>query len=456
MFITKGKPGFLFIFFFFLLSSRITAEENKNWDIEKVVKIGLDNSYTVQTEKENLLKKRLYLKTVRFPENISIDLNSNVSLDWYPNDNLSFSPSLNVTLTVPVLPSINIISEYTLSESSSATDKTDNYGSLLVEMNIKPLQNLKKSSDYEIAFDNLNIESLAWRSCLIKTELDIRTAYINATETISALQLIELQLKNQRNIYAQNKKRFEFGLVSRNTLENNLLAKLKIENSFEKAKEKKYIALLKLSRLINVNLSKVKLQRLPEFKSKTLDRKKLIKSALTNNIQLKEALLQLNILKKSMNKMKNSFLPDITIIPAIKITDVNPEKWISKISVNMTLSTNFSNKYNLQKIKINLIQQERSINTIRHSIVDNIDIALYDFNIKQEKIKQLALLLNQKKKIYTRKKRAYEEKKLLATELETAKINVLIAENNLCNAWDDLWLAWYNIQAIEKGYIDSI
>lgn len=452
-----NRNGFsFFIFVFFLLTLQITAEENKKWDIEKAVSTGLKNSYPVQTERENLYKKQLSLKSVKPFGNISADFKGNMVLNWLPDQNISLSESLNSAITFPVLKQIDVITEYTMERGSLAADANDDKGSFLLGINIKPLQNLKEVSDYESALYSLDKEKLSWTNSLIKTEFGIRSAYIKAVENISVRKLLELKFINSKNIWIENKKRFELGLISGSTLENSLLKKLKTAESLEQSREDEYISLLKLSRLINVDLSEAELKPLLPFKSVKIDKEQLVQSALFSNILLKQSILKLKIMKKSARIIKNDFMPDISIVPGVEIPVTDPENWTSGISVNIEFSLDRSNIYTLEKRNIDIMQQERKIKMIRNTIVDNISIALYDFNTEQKKLEYLTAFLNQKNITLIEKENAFREKSLLSTELETARINVLNAKNDLQTTWNDLWLTWYSLEAVKNGYAGSL
>ncbi len=454
---SEKRNVFLFsILIFFLLTVSVTAEQNTKWDIEKAVSEGLKNSYTVQTERENLYKKQLSLKSVKPLGNISAGFKGNMVLNWSPDSNTSLSESLNSVITFPVLKQIDVIAEYTMERSSLDADVNDNKGSFLLGINIKPLQNLKEVSDYESALYSMDKEKLSWTNSLIKTEFGIRSAYITAVENISARKLLELEFINSKNIWIENKKRFELGLISGSTIENSLLKKLKTAESLEQSREDEYISLLKLSRLINVDLSEAELKPLLPFKSVKIDKEQLVQSALFSNILLKQSILKLKIMKKSAQIIKNDFFPDISIVPEVEIPVTHPEDWTSGISVNMEFSLNKSNKYILEKRNIDIMQQERKIKMIRNAIADSISIALYDLSTEQKKLEYLTAFLNQNNISLIEKENAFRNNSLLSTELETARINVLNAKNDLQTAWNNLWLTWYSLEAVKKGYAGSL
>ncbi len=451
----RKKFSFL-IFIFFLLTLQVTAEENKKWDIEKVVSFGLKNSNTVQTERENLLKKQLSLKSVKTFSNISADFRGGIDLNCSLGQNISLSESFNSVITVPVFKQIYMITEFTMGNGSSTVDTSDDTGSFLLGINIKPLQSLKEVSDYESALNSLDNEKLSWTNSIIKTELGIRSAYIKAIENISARKLLELKFINSKNTRIENKKRFELGLISGSTLEDSFLTKLKTAESLEQSREDEYISLLKLSRLINVDLSKAELEPLLPFKQVKIDKEQLVQSALLSNFLLKQSVLKLKIMKSTARIIQNNFLPDISIAPGIEIPVADPENWTSGISVNIEFSLDKSNKYALEKRNIDIMQQERNIKMIRNTIIDSISIALYDFNTEQKKLEYLTTFLKQKNITLIEKENAFREKLLRSTELETARINVLNAKNDLQTTWNDLWLTWYSLEAVKNGYAGSL
>ncbi len=448
----------LFIFIFSLLTlPSLKADENKEWDIETAVSSGIKNSYTVQTERENLYKKQLSLKSVRPVGNITASLKGTMALGWSPDQNISLSESFNPVITFPVLKQIDIITEYTMVRGGLVSDVNDSdNGSLFLGINIKPLQNLKEISDYDGSLYRLNKEKLTWSNDLVKTEFFIRRAYIRAVEKISVRNLLELEYLNAKNIWIENEKRFKLGLVSKNVLTNSLLKKLKTGESLEEARENEYISLLKLSRLINADLSNVKLDPLLPFKPVRMDKVLLVHSVLSHNILLKQLTLKLKMMKRSMQIMKYDRIPDISIVPGIEIPVTDPVNWSSGLSINIEFSLDRSGKYTYEKKNIDIRQQERKIKMIQNALTDSITIALYKFKREKNKLEYFTAFLQQRNSILSEKKNAFKEKLLRRTELETARINVLKAKNSIQTVWDNLWLIWYSLEAARKGYVGSL
>ncbi len=457
MIVSGNRNRFTFLIFIFLFAIlQMPAEENEKWDIEKVVSVGINNSFSVQTERENLLKKQLSLKSSKSFGNLSVDLKGGMVLNWSSDQGIFLSESFTSAMTFPVSEQIALISEYTMDSGSLESGITENRGSFLLGINIKPLQDTKYLSNYESALNNLNGEELSWTSSLIKTELGIQVAYIKAIENISDREIVELEFLNKKNIWKENKEKFELGLVSKITLNSSYLKKLKISESLEQSKADEYVSLLKLSRLINVDLSDIELKPLLPFDMVKPDKDQLIQSALLSSISLKQSLLKLKILKKSMNLMKNNFFPDISIIPGIEIPVTDPENLTPGISVNMEFLVDRSGKYALEKRNIDIVQQERKVKIIKNAIIDNISIALYDFSTEQKKIEYLTAFLDQKNIILSEKEKSFKENLISSTELETARIDVLNAKNDLKNIWNILWSTWYGLEAIKNGYTVSM
>jgi len=161
-------------------------------------------------------------------------------------------------------------------------------------------------------------------------------------------------------------------------------------------------------------------------------------------------------MKRSAQIIKNKILPDISIVPGVEIPVSHPENWTSEISLNLEFSFGRPDKYTLEMKNIDILQQERKIKIIRNTIADNINIALYDFNTKKNKLEYLTAFLKQKNIILAEKENAFRGKSLLDTELESARIDVLNAENELQTAWNNLWLIWYRLEAVQKGYAGSL
>jgi len=460
----KCKPLTMIIFLILLANLATAQDKSKKWDIEKIVTLGLQNSQRLQTERENLLKKQLYLKSLKFPSNISLSFSGNLTLTWPVNQNLSISPSANATITIPILSQIQITSGYSISQGNptqgnlSATQNEANYGNFTLGIYVNPLQTFKEISQQKTAKQGLDEEELTWLGALIKTELNIRRAYITVTEAITQREIAERKLKNVNNLWLENKKRLNLGLLSEKAFNQYTLEKMGAEENLIEKRENEYIALSTLSHLINLDLSGIEFQPLPqsrpiEVEKWVSEREKFTKRVISNNIQLRKARLKLEFLKESLDKMKNSSLPEVTISPEVTVPVGNLQNWTSKISMGIELSLSGSNKYSIESKKIEIAQQERSIISLRHSIIENLNILLYQIKLKKYRVKQLSLLLDQKKQNYEKCKRAYTEGKLLSTQLEAARINLLKAQENLQEGWDNLWLLYYRLKAAQRGYI---
>jgi len=423
--------------------------------MERVVMAGLKNSDSMKYARDNLKKKQIYFNSKKFPNNITLSLSNNSEIFFKNGDN---NKTITADLDIPFTDEISVIFGYTLTCGSSPKIEDTLYredksnGSFLFGMSINPLEGIKEISEYKKALDSLNIEQLKQEYSRIGIELEIRSSYITALESIGARKLAEYVLENTKKEYKHTKERFDLGLVSRNSLDSSLLRKLEAEEGLDKKRRNEFAALLSLSRLINVDVSKKSLKSLGSFPYRDLDEKKIISTIVSSNILLKIANNKLSRLKKNLKTAEYAFLPEINIIPGIVVQDKNSDKWAPGLSINMSFDLSFSQGYDIKKTKIDILQQERVIRDIRRSIEDTEKIIVWSFKARQKKVKQLKLLLKYKKNIFLEKQVKYKEGEILSTELEKARISILKAENDLKKTWDSIWMAWYDLQAISMGY----
>jgi hypothetical protein len=446
------------------------ADDDKIWNMDEIVKIGLEHSVTVKSARENLTKIEIDLKTDTVFGGMTLNLDNTFVKTWqyplkqyYANTQIIEKRSLSPRLSIPFyeLFSLDIAYEYNQNENRSlgSNDLSDtgnekhwkNYKS--IQFNCTPLVYLKTITKHQQNLRAYNAEQLKFLQTLLRAELDIRQKYIDLISIVDAKKIAERFLNNSRELYQLIWERYNLSLETQSNLDNAFIDKKNAEEQFMISIKNEYSAQVNLTRICEQDMSQAKLEPLPDFNEKLLDESSLLEEFLNNNLDLKITRLQLETAEDILKKSRMTYLPDVKLGAGMEYPDDNSIDRNYSIGVGLSWQIGYQKVANTEKAKIAVMQSKRDYDNLKDNLKDSLKMLVYDFNIRRQSLDIQSKLLENQQRILEVKQWEFNTGKLLAVELEKYKIQVTEAANHLENVKNDIWSIWYKLQMASVGFL---
>lgn len=351
----------------------------------------------------------------------------------------------------------SIISFYNLGRA--ATDNPNYFGPVFpIEIAKRgPRKNLAKST-LELTKGNVLLEELMLR-------LDVRQAYVDLVAAKSTLKILNDQKKLLQELLYVAQKKYEAGAVAQMDVIQAKMTLNQILIQVNSANTNIYVARYKFNTLLdpykcNFDTAEDYLPEQNEFVSLLTPKPyehmpcfdDLLKIALDNRVDIKNALRDIDVAKKNLVTVVRQRVPDFELgggymfVPSALATDSQYSQGVYLMGNITNIPLLYQYTPEIKNAKLQVEQKELAYKSIVHDATLNLHSAYDSFNTARDNLNYYNdILLSESKQFLKMAKRSYEVGKTNITDLifiEQSYKNIMM---NYVNALADYYNAWVEV-----------